>query len=71
LLLKQLTALALNLYDNRVQPKLTQTNCNLLVPEGLHFLMWNFNAGNVWFKLFPVSHKIWSDCKTEIPHKRK
>ena len=43
----------------------------MFVPVGLNFLMWNFSAGNVWFNLFPGSHKIWDDCNTKIPHKRK
>ena len=42
----------------------------MLVPVGLNFLMWSFIAGNVWFKLFPGSHKMWRDYNTEIPHKR-
>jgi hypothetical protein len=42
----------------------------VLVPVGFNFLMWNFSAGNIWFKLFPGSHKISGDCNTEIPHKR-
>ena len=46
-------------------------NCNLLVAVGLNFLMLNFSAGNVWFKLFPGSHNIWDDCNNKIPHKRK
>ena len=43
----------------------------MLVPADLNFLMCNFSAGYVWFKLFPVSHNIWGDCNTEIPHKRR
>jgi hypothetical protein len=42
----------------------------VLVPVGLNFLMWDVSAVNVWFKLFPDSHKISGDCSTEIQHKR-
>jgi hypothetical protein len=30
----------------------------LVLNLGLKFIMWSFSAGNVWFKLFPGSHKI-------------
>jgi len=43
----------------------------VLVPVGLNLLMWSFSAGNVWFKLFPSSYKIWCDGNTEIPHKSR
>jgi len=43
----------------------------VLVPVGLNILMSTFSAGNIWFKLFPGSHKIWGDCNTEIPYKKR
>jgi hypothetical protein len=42
----------------------------VLLPGGLNFFMWTVSVGNVWFKSFPVSHKISGDCSTEIQHKR-